>query len=62
MSVIKETNLVKEILDAIPEKHQDPRLQALYAQGYIVGILSQLAHDDSFVRKCLYEHLKKITG
>jgi hypothetical protein len=59
MSVQSNTELITRLLQDLPRKYKDPRMQFVYEHGYLISILATLAHNDSWVHTALVKILNK---
>ncbi len=60
MSVKRNVEIIHELLNKVDPHHKgDVKDNLIYRLGYLIGILAQLANDDSYVRAKLLKALER---
>lgn len=52
--------LVKELLDNLPRKYADNKMELIHHHGYLMGVLAHLVEDDFYAEAVVKRRLKQL--
>ncbi len=62
MDYKQSVKIVEELLNAVPRKYEDNRLELIHRYGYLISLLASIMADDFYAAQKVKRQHEKLTG